>query len=53
MNIEKETLDEIIRLAFDMGESWGTTYQGWFTPSEHEKELKVIDAINLCLGELE
>ena len=48
MNIE-----EIIRKAFEKGETWGVTYSGWFSPSKEATEKKIQDAINEILNSKE
>ena len=34
-------VDRIIEYAFKLGEQWGATYGGWFTPTE-DKEFEMI-----------
>lgn len=43
--MDREELENIIRLAFEKGEQWGVTYLGWFIPSKEDTEQKVQDAI--------
>ena len=43
--ISQKELKEAITYAFAKGELWGTTYQGWFTPSEEECKEKVDNTI--------
>ena len=47
-NVSQQLLRGMLSDAFKAGELWGTTYQGWFTPSEerkHEELRKSIDEI--------
>jgi hypothetical protein len=38
-------IEDIIRKAFNAGETWGVTYSGWFTPSKEDTERKIQEAI--------
>ena len=43
--MDREELENIVRLAFEKGEQWGVTYSGWFTPSEEDIEQEIQNAI--------
>lgn len=53
IKLNDEEFARVVRLAFDLGESWGTTYQGWFIPTDTDKELRFSSALSLCLSEVE
>ena len=41
----KQELENIVRMAFLMGEQWGVTHSGWFIPSKEDTEKKIQEAI--------
>ena len=45
MEITEKQFNGIVRKAFKLGEQWGITYQGWFTPSKAECRKKINIAI--------
>jgi hypothetical protein len=49
MFISKEEMEAVIRMAFEKGEEWGTTYSGWFTPSDDQREIRLLQSMNDCL----
>jgi hypothetical protein len=42
--IDEYLLSQIIKIAFECGESWGVCYSTWFIPSEEEKQQRLLDA---------
>lgn len=51
--MDREELENIVRLAFEKGEQQGVTYSTWFTPSEEDTEQKIQDAIFEILQEVQ
>lgn len=49
MEITKDRLEEIIRIAFKYGEQWGVTYSGWFSPEEEDTERNIQEVLNELL----
>jgi hypothetical protein len=40
-------IEDIIRTAFEKGQIWGETYQGWFTPTPEDTEEKIQEVLEL------
>ena len=43
-DISKEKLEEIIEIAFQAGEDWGTIYYTWFEPTKVQTKEKIDKA---------
>ena len=46
ITISEKKFKGIVNQAFRKGESWGCTYQGWFTPTKEDTEKRRKEALD-------
>lgn len=47
----QKQIEKAVTQAFKMGEQWGVTYSGWFTPSEQDTQHQIDMAIVTILND--
>ncbi len=50
--LNADLLTKVLKIAFDMGESWGIIHSGWFIPIKEDRELRIFACLKACIREI-